>query len=178
MRLFADESAQPDAAAWSLPPPPRVRADAACRPTSEASTAAASAASPTFVLMSAPPFRSCACLWQPRRGRGPSGQRGRYAEVTKRLQERRRSQPAWPSGAEELARLGLHEAHAVVHQLERRLRCAPRLVGADGEQPLQLALVGTQGLVALPNRGEQLDDRLSHGDLEVAVAGSVEAVLE
>ena len=50
---------------------------------------------------------------------------------------------------------GLDEAHPVVHRLERRLRRAPRLLRADREQPLQLALVGAQRVVALLDRREQ-----------------------
>src|SRR5438876_6538826 len=40
--------------------------------------------------------------------------------------------------AEEAARLGLHEAHDLVHAVERRLRGVPRLLGASGDQSLQL----------------------------------------
>src|SRR5436309_3134102 len=81
-------------------------------------------------------------------------------------------------GAEEPARFGAHEAHALVHQLERRLAGPPRLLGADGEQSQQLALVGAERLEALPDRHQELDDRLADGLLQVAVARAVEALLE
>src|SRR2546421_8863397 len=53
-------------------------------------------------------------------------------------------QPARPCGAEEAARLGLHEAHDVVHPVERRLRGLPRLLGAAGEQSLELGGVAPE----------------------------------
>src|SRR4051812_9504660 len=83
-----------------------------------------------------------------------------------------------PRGPEETPALGLHEAHPLVHELEGRLRRAPRLLGSDCEQPLELALVGPQGLEALADRPEQLDDGLADGLLQIAVPRGREALLE
>ena len=46
------------------------------------------------------------------------------------------------------------------------------------EQPPELRLVGAERLVALPDRVEQLDDRLGHVLLELAVALPVVAALD
>src|SRR5919204_2260281 len=59
-----------------------------------------------------------------------------------------RSEAAWPRRAEEASDLRLHEAHPVEHRVERRLRRGTRLLGTGREQPLQLALVVAQLLVA------------------------------
>src|SRR5579884_2400903 len=87
-------------------------------------------------------------------------------------------QAARPCSPEEAAHLGADEAHAVVHQLERRLARATRLLGADREQAVQLPLVGTERLEALADRRQELDDGLADGLLQLAVAGGVEAALE
>ena len=50
-----------------------------------------------------------------------------------------RLQPARPRCSEVAPVLRQHEAHAVVHRREGRLRLFARLLGADGQQPLQLA---------------------------------------
>src|SRR3954467_10950655 len=83
-----------------------------------------------------------------------------------------------PGSPEEPSALGLHEAHPLVHELEGRLRGAPRLLGPHGEQPLELTLVGAQGLEALADRPEQLDDGLADGLLQIAVPRGREALLE
>ena len=90
------------------------------------------------------------CRWRasPHRRRG----RRRRREVTRWRSGVPPLQAARPRSAEEPPALGLHEAHPLVHQLERRLRGAPRLLRADGEQPLQLALVRAQRLEALADR--------------------------
>src|SRR5438128_6387444 len=82
------------------------------------------------------------------------------------------SEPARPRGAEEAPRLGLDEAHPLVHQLERRLARAPRLLRSDREQPLQPALVGAQGLEALAHRGQQIDHPLADGLPELPVTAA------
>ena len=51
------------------------------------------------------------------------------------------SQSARPGSAEVAAGFALDEAHPVVHLLERRLRGLPGLLGAAGEQPLQLGRI-------------------------------------
>src|SRR5947208_1154883 len=76
------------------------------------------------------------------------------------------------------SRLRPHEPHPLVHGLERGRGGGTRLVGADGEQPPELRLVGAERLVALPDRVEQLDDRLRHVRLELAVALPVVAALD
>src|SRR6266436_3984902 len=81
----------------------------------------------------------------------PGGRRGGDSEVTKCLQAAR------PSSAEEAPGLGLREAHAVVHQFERRLRRAPRLLRTEREKPLKLALIRTKGLEAFADRRQKLD---------------------
>src|SRR5437870_5377544 len=58
------------------------------------------------------------------------------------------------------------------------MRLLPRLLRADGEQPLQLTLVRAQRLVALPDRSEQPDDRLGDVLLELSVAPAVVARLD
>src|SRR3954469_22097741 len=83
-----------------------------------------------------------------------------------------------PGSPEEPSALGLHEAHPLVHELEGRLRRAPRLLGPHGEQPLELTLVSPQRLEALADRPEQLDDRLADGLLQIAVPRAREALLE
>jgi hypothetical protein len=50
----------------------------------------------------------------------------------------KRLKPSRPCGAEEPARVGLHEAHRLVHPVERRLRRVPGLLGTAREQPLEL----------------------------------------
>src|SRR5687768_1197959 len=70
-------------------------------------------------------------------------------------------------------RLRTDEPHPLVHGLERWCRRFARLLGADPEQPLQLALVPAQPLVALLDRREQLDDRLADVFLEAPVALAV-----
>src|SRR3954468_1691090 len=73
---------------------------------------------------------------------------------------------------------GPHEAHALVHLLERRCGGRARLLGAAAEHGAQLRLVGAQLLVALLDRRQQLDDRLGHVLLELAVALAVVARLD
>src|SRR5206468_3336964 len=70
------------------------------------------------------------------------------------------------------------EAHPLVHLLERRRRGLARLLGALREQPLELARVGHQLLVAQAHRLEQRDDRLADVLLERAVALAVVAGLD
>src|SRR2546427_12465652 len=53
-------------------------------------------------------------------------------------------QASRPRGAEKAARLGLDEAHHVVHPVERRLRRVPRLLGAAREQALELDGIAAQ----------------------------------
>src|SRR4051794_2656811 len=87
-------------------------------------------------------------------------------------------EPARPSGAEETPGFWLREAHTVVHQLERRLRGAPCLLGTERKQPLQLALIRTKGFEPFADRRQELDDRFAHRFLQVAVARTGEALLE
>ena len=65
------------------------------------------------------------------------------------------------SSSEEAACLARDEAHPLEHRLERRLGRLARLLGAAGEQPLQLGRVGAQLAVALLDRRHHLDDRLA-----------------
>src|SRR5205809_3274279 len=55
---------------------------------------------------------------------------------------------------------GGDEAHPLVHRLERRRRGLARLVGADGEQPVELGGVGAKLPIARLGRAEQLDGRV------------------
>src|SRR5581483_7081844 len=87
-------------------------------------------------------------------------------------------QTAWAGCAEESSGLGLHEPHALVHRIERRLAGPSGLFRADREQALQLPLVGAQLAIALLDGGEEGDDGLADGLLELAVAGTVETALE
>src|SRR3954451_24241693 len=63
-------------------------------------------------------------------------------------------QTAGSRRSEVAAVLRLDGAHHVVHPLERRIRLLPRLLRAHRQKPLQLALVRTQRVVALPDRVE------------------------
>ena len=65
-----------------------------------------------------------------------------------------------------------HEAHGPVHGLERRRRRGARLVGSDGEEAQQLALVAAELAVALLDRLDRSDDRVPDVGLELAVAPS------
>src|ERR687887_2444643 len=87
-------------------------------------------------------------------------------------------QAAGARSAEEPPGLRPDEAHALVHQLERRLARPAPLLRADRERPLQLALVRPQRLEPFPDRREELDDRLADRLLQIAVARAVEAPLE
>src|SRR5258708_27285475 len=104
---------------------------------------------------------------EPRRRVDSRGRRGGGAEVTKWLR-RRASETLGPRGAEEPPGLGLREAHAVVHRLQGRLRRAPRLLGSDPEQPLQLPLVRAQRLGAFADRRQQPHDRPADSRLAAA----------
>src|SRR5205085_4954676 len=112
---------------------------------------------------------------EPSAAHRPSGLRSgdRPGTVRRTLLEAAR-----PRRAEETSGLDAHEPHALVHQLERRLTCAARFLGADCEQSLQLALVGAQGVEPFADRREELDHRLADRLFEVAVAGAGEALLE
>src|SRR5919204_4598627 len=75
-------------------------------------------------------------------------------------------------------RLRAGETHLVVHALERRSRGGAGLSGAEGEHPLELALVAPELLVALLDRHEELHDRFGDVLLEPAVATAVVTRLE
>src|SRR5581483_4171110 len=130
-------------------------------PANAAMPAAAAATTPSAIriFIRFPPFRY-----------GP--------EAAAEKPSRSYSETAGACGAEEAARLGLREAHALVDLLQRRLARAPRLVCADGEQVLERAFVGAQLREALLDRRQQLDDGLAHGLLQVAVARVLEPRLE
>src|SRR5205807_6100818 len=87
-------------------------------------------------------------------------------------------EPLRPGGAEEAPGLGFHEAHPVVHLLEHRLRGLARLLSSSRQQALELRLVAAELLVGVPDRVEELDHRLSHVDLEGAVALAAVAALD
>ena len=57
-------------------------------------------------------------------------------------------------------------------------RDRPGLLRAGGERGLERLLVRPELLVALPDRGEELDHRIGDRGLEVAVAGAVELALD
>ena len=104
---------------------------------------------------------------------------GGVARADPRRSRRPRLEPvARPGRAEHAADLGADDAHVVEHRVQRRLGHLPRLLGADRQQPLQLARVGAQLAVPLLDRREQLDDRLADGLLERAVALPVELGLD
>src|SRR6266403_414545 len=63
------------------------------------------------------------------------------------------------------------EAEPLVDQVERRRRRFARLVGTDLEQPVELADVSAELLVARLDRGQGLDDRFRNVLFETAVAG-------
>src|SRR2546421_171426 len=190
----ADFSSQPDAAAAELFA--SVRAPAPCTRMNVASAAAASTARTTRLVTSPPSLRFPLPGREPRHRRRRYGRRGGDAEVTKwglvvlsgQPRARQRGvqrgpatqslfrqtllQPARLGSTEQTARFGLDESHPVDHQLERRLGRAPRLVRADGEEPLELTLVAAERLEAFLDRPQQLGYRLADALLQVAVAPS------
>ena len=80
--------------------------------------------------------------------------------------------------AESTRPLEAHEAHALVHRLERGRGGRAGLVGPGAEQADELGWIVAERVVALLDRLEQLDDRLGDVALELPVAAAVVARLD